>query len=121
MAGAGELVEGQLDATGIIRRGETVEPALLEKAEFVTGVMNERVRGLGADPASISQMNVYTTHPIDRIVRQIVLRVFPVATRRGIHWYPSRPPVEEIEFEMDLRGVAREMRMLLCATDRYVV
>lgn len=113
VAGAGELVEGKLDVAGIIRRGETGEKALLEKAEHVMGSMNERIRGLGADPASISQVNVYTIHPVDRIVRQVVLRDLPLSTYGGIHWYPSHPPVEAIEFEMDLRGIGRETRMLL--------
>ena len=56
---------------------------------------------------------LHTIHPVDRIVRQVVLRDLPLSTYGGIHWYPSHPPVEAIEFEMDLRGIGRETRMLL--------
>jgi len=111
VAGAGELVEAKLDSGGIIRRGETTADALLEKAEFVASVMRQRVEGLGADPSHISQVNVYTAQPIDSQITEVLLRELPAAARGGLHWYPSRPPVEEIDFEMDLRGVTRELRL----------
>ena len=27
----------------------------------------------------------------------------------GLRWYHTQPPVEDIEFEMDMRGVCREL------------
>ena len=33
----------------------------------------------------------------------------PAAARLGVRWYYSRPPVKDIEFEMDLRGVVRDV------------
>jgi len=38
-----------------------------------------------------------------------VLPQIGAASQHGIHWYPTRPPVQDIEFEMDLRGVANEL------------
>jgi hypothetical protein len=29
----------------------------------------------------------------------------------GVHWYYSHPPIQGIEFEMDIRGVRREIRL----------
>jgi len=29
----------------------------------------------------------------------------------GVRWFPSRPPIEGLEFEVDLRGVARELML----------
>ena len=114
VAGAGELVEGKLDSSGIIRRGETTADALLEKAEFVAKVMRQRVEGLGADPHSISRVNVYTAQPIDPAIAETLSRELPAIARVGLNWYPSKPPVKEIDFEMDLRGIAKERRVL-CA------
>jgi len=31
------------------------------------------------------------------------------AQLQGVNWYFARPPIVSIEFEMDLRGVAREV------------
>jgi hypothetical protein len=31
------------------------------------------------------------------------------ATLHGIDWHFARPPIREIEFEMDVRGCAREL------------
>jgi hypothetical protein len=27
----------------------------------------------------------------------------------GVRWFPSRPPIQGLEYEMDLRGVFREI------------
>ena len=31
------------------------------------------------------------------------------AAIHGVHWYPSRPPIQGLDYEMDMRGVAREL------------
>jgi hypothetical protein len=33
------------------------------------------------------------------------------AAVHGVHWYLSRPPIEGLEYEMDMRGVRREVRL----------
>ena len=32
-----------------------------------------------------------------------------LAAQLGVHWHYSYPPVHDIEFEMDLRGVVKEL------------
>ena len=105
VAGAGELVEAKLDSSGIIRRGETTSDALLEKAEFVANVMRQRVEGLGADPHSISRVNVYSAQPIDRAIAETLSRELPAIARVGLNWYPSKPPVEEKPLADPYEGV----------------
>ena len=111
VAGAGELREGHLDPGGILRRGETDPDALREKARYVVEVMNQRIAGLQADPHSVTQIDVYTVHALDILLPDVVIPGVSASYQRGLHWYPSRPPVEEIEFEMDLRGIRRELRI----------
>ena len=109
VAGAGELREGFLENERIIRRGETDREAMKEKSLYVMGVMEERLRGLGTSWESIGRVDVYTIHPVDALVEEIVLPRLGSTSRHGINWYRSRPPVVEIEYEMDTRGVEREL------------
>jgi hypothetical protein len=109
VAGAGELPEGVLNREGIVRLGESSPDAIAEKANFVMELMEQRLRGLGADWTQVTTMNVYTIHSLDRILPDVVLFRARTAARHGIHWYYTRPPVFEIEFEMDMRGVACEI------------
>ena len=109
VAGAGELSGETLDSKSIVRFGETNREAMKEKAERVVEIMLERFEGLGVDWTMLNQIDVYTIHPIDEIVSEILLPKLRSAPRRGVHWYPSRPPVVDIEFEMDMRGIEREL------------
>jgi len=109
IAGAGELRDGRLAEEGIVRRGEISAPALAEKARYVMDVMTERLQALGGDWSLVNQIQVYTRHPADDLLRrEIEPRIGPAA-RHGVRWVHARPPVEEIEFEMDLRGTCSEL------------
>ena len=109
IAGAGELREGVLDERSIVRAGDTGPEAIAEKAAFVMKAMEERLHGLGARWDLLQVINVYTVHPIDEIVEPIILNRLGPARSRGINWYRSHPPVDGIEFEMDMRGVRQEL------------
>ncbi len=108
VAGAGELVEGTLVNDGILRRGETSTGAIAEKARYVCGVMAERLRGLGGTWEEVTAVNAYTIHPLHPLMESLVLPGLPAAKRHGVTWHYTRPPVVDIEFEMDLRGVVTE-------------
>jgi len=110
VAGAGELLDGLLVESGIIRRGENTPAAMREKAAYVLRVMEERLRGLGGDWEQVSAVDVYTVHPLDDLAEDLILPAVEGARRHGLHWHHARPPVQGIEFEMDLRGLRVEMR-----------
>jgi hypothetical protein len=107
VAGSGEVIE--LAAERIVRRGEISPDAIREKAAFVMGVMQHRLRGLGADWRDVTAIDVYTPHPIEPFVRDVLLGVAGPAAIHGVRWYPSHPPIIGLEYEMDMRGVAREL------------
>jgi hypothetical protein len=109
VAGAGELRERARGAEGIVRRGETSPDAMREKARFVLGIMQERLRGLDGTWERVTRIDVYTAQPIHGIVEEEILRAAGPAAVHGVHWFPSRPPVQGLEFELDLRGVTREL------------
>jgi hypothetical protein len=109
VAGAGEMRERARGADGIVRRGETSSEAMREKARFVLEIMQSRLRALDGAWDRVTVIDVYTAHPIHGIVEEEILRAAGPAAVHGIHWYPSRPPIHGLEFEMDLRGVSREL------------
>ena len=109
VAGAGELKDRAQGPDGIVRHGDTSPEAMREKARFVMGTMQERLRALGAEWSRVTAIDVYTAMPIDGLLVEDILRPAGPAAIHGIHWYPSRPPIKGLEFEMDLRGVAREV------------
>jgi len=109
VAGAGELPEGSLDPHDVVRRGETSNEALREKARFVMSLMGGRIRGLGAEWADVTQTNLYTVHSVCPWLNSEILGKMGSAQLQGVNWYLARPPIVSIEFEMDLRGVGREI------------
>jgi hypothetical protein len=42
-------------------------------------------------------------------VRDVLLGAAGPAAIHGVRWFPSHPPIIGLEFEMDLRGVTREL------------
>lgn len=111
VAGAGELPEGLLTAEDIIARGDTSATGIRTKAQFVMDLMETRLRGLGADWNLVTDIDVYTIHPFESCLRDVVLTRLRPADTHGIHWHYTRPPILEIEYEMDLRGIRTELRI----------
>ncbi len=108
VAGAGELRAGSLDPHDVVRRGEDSLDALTEKARFVLGLMDGRVRGLGAAWDAVTAVDVYTVHDIAPFLASLIVPRTGNAPH-GITWHYTRPPIVSIEFEMDVRGCAREI------------
>ncbi len=107
-AGSGEAREGPGSyAERIVRLGETTPDGMREKARYVLGEMERRMGALGfawADVTATQLYTVYDLHPF--FADEIVARG---AVPAGLTWYYARPPVEGLEFEMDVRGLAREL------------
>jgi hypothetical protein len=107
ISGSGEAPEGRGSyAEHIVRRGETGADAMRAKACFVLGEMERRLGALGFAWADATATQAYTVRDLfpflaDEIVRR-------GAARAGLTWHFSRPPVRELEFEMDCRGIANE-------------
>ena len=106
VAGAGELIDGILKPEGIVRRNETSMEAMREKVIYVVRVMGDRLTKLGGRWEIVNRINIYTTHSISHLAEDLVLPC--VNQLHGLHWYQSRPPVIDIEYEMDLRGINQE-------------
>ena len=111
VAGAGELRTAALDEDTIVRKGESGPDAMREKAAHVMGIMTERLLGLGAGWDLVTGVDVYTVHLLEGLLEDTVVPSIGPATRHGMVWIRSRPPVVGLEFEMDMRGVRSEITL----------
>ncbi|MCC6345221.1 MAG: hypothetical protein IT166_23670 [Bryobacterales bacterium] len=109
VAGAGELPEGSLDPRDVVRRGETSLSALAEKAMFVMGLMDGRISELGVTWADVTVTEVYTVFDMHPFLEKEIVARMGKGAQHGLTWHYSRPPIESIEYEMDLRGCRREI------------
>jgi len=109
VAGAGDLKD-QADLTpgAIVRPGELSTDAMREKATVVLQVMTDRLAGLRRSWKDVTAVDVYTVHPMRDLLQSLLLNRIGDASIHGIRWHFTRPPIEGLEFEMDVRGVHSE-------------
>ncbi len=106
VAGSGEWPEGGRFPEDIVARGDASGAGLRAKARWVLDMMEQRLRGLGADWAEVSATQVYTVHDLHPFLGDEV--VARGAAPDGLTWHYCRPPIAGLEYEMDARGVALE-------------
>lgn len=107
VAGSGETPEGHANYRDhIVRLGDTSRDAMREKVNYVVATMESRLQALGYGWAEAGSTQVYTVH--DSGLQVIGEMADRVGGRGGLCWHVSRPPVVDIEFEMDVRGAIVE-------------
>ena len=111
VSGAGEIPEATLDDNEIIRKGETGPEAMREKAAFVAATMGSRLAAMGVGWSEVTTTDVYTVFMHEGLLEDAVIGAMGAATRHGLRWYRSRPPVIDLDYEMDVRGVRHEITM----------
>lgn len=108
VAGSGECPEGRGNYRDhIVRRGETSAEALTEKARFVLDEMERRMAALGFAWADATAAQIYSVHDIHPFLAGEIVR--RGAAAHGATWHYCRPPVVDLEYEMDCRGLAEEL------------
>ncbi|WP_421988727.1 2-amino-5-chloromuconate deaminase CnbZ [Roseococcus sp.] len=107
VAGSGESQEGKGNyRDNTVALGDLSPAGLLRKGQFVLGEMERRMAALGfgwADTTAVQAYTVHDLHPF--LASEIVARG---AARHGLTWQFCRPPVQDLEYEMDCRGVLTE-------------
>ena len=105
VAGSGELRGSDLNSMNIVRRHDTSQEGLKEKVVFVRDVMSDRLSGLGVSWSDVTSISIYTVQPVNSILNESLRHSIRDADRFGLQVFFTRPPVYDIEFEMDARGV----------------
>ena len=107
IAGGAELRGGSGTYPERIVRYKDLSPdAMKEKVRFTVGSMEERLGEFGYGWKDTTAVQAYTVHDFHPVVADELVR--RDATRSGLTWHFARPPVVDLEFEMDCRRVARE-------------
>ena len=90
-----------------VRYGDTSPAGLHEKARFVLAEQERRMAALGADWRAATATQVYTVHDFHPFIAdELAARG---AMPAGVTWHYARPPVAGLDYEMDTRGVEREL------------
>jgi hypothetical protein len=107
IAGGAELRGGSGSYPERIVRYRDLSPeGLKEKVRFTVGEMESRLGAFGfgwEDTSAVQAYSVHDFHPV--MTHELVRRG---ATRSGLTWHFARPPVIDLEYEMDCRRVMRE-------------
>ena len=108
IAGSAESPEGNpnyKDET--VRYGEQTPEAMREKAQFVLAEMERRMNALGFDWSKSSATHIYSIYDFHSFFEQELVE--RGAASGGVTWQYCRPPVDVLDYEMDVRGVATEL------------
>lgn len=106
VAGSGEWPEGGRFPEDIVARGDASADGLRTKARWVCDMMQARLAGLGAHWRTASATQVYTVHDLHPFLGdEIIARA---GNGAGLTWHYCRPPIEGLEYEMDVRRVSAE-------------
>src|SRR5260370_23902052 len=91
----------------IVRYRDLSPDGLKEKVRFTTAEMERRLAEFGFGWNDTTAAQAYTVHDFHPVmVDELVRRG---AQRSGLTWHVARPPVIDLEYEMDCRRVLREV------------
>jgi hypothetical protein len=90
-----------------VRYRDLSPDGLREKVRFTAGSMASRLEAFGFGWKDTTAVQAYTVHDFHAVVADELVR--HGAMRSGLNWHFARPPVIDLEFEMDCRRVMREM------------
>jgi hypothetical protein len=106
VAGSGEWPEGGRFPDDIVARGDVSPRGMAAKARCVLDAMERRLAALGASWREATSVQVYTVHDIHPLLETEIVR--RAGNGGGLTWHFCRPPILELEYEMDVRGVQVE-------------
>jgi hypothetical protein len=82
---------------------------LVSMIESMMGVLSTRMAALGVSWERATAIQLYGVDDVQVLLVDNVLRRLGSAAIHGIHWFPSRPPIEGLRLEIDVRSVGREL------------
>jgi hypothetical protein len=110
LSGGGDVRAGtELYKDRIVRYGDTSPEGLREKVRFVVEEMERRLKALGFSWADAVSTQAYTVQNIGHLIGDELAKRGAITS--GVVWNYARPPVIGLEYEMDVRGIARELIM----------
>ena len=71
--------------------------------------MSGRIKDMGISWDEDTNVNMYTDNSNCIVLDHEIIRPMVASELHGVTWHYSLPPIESIEYEMDLRGTHREI------------
>ena len=90
-----------------MRPGDTSLDGMREKVRYVMGEMERRLSALGFGWKDAISTQAYTVYDLGPLVGDEI--VGKGAAPGGLAWHFCRPPIVGLDYEMDVRGAAREI------------
>jgi hypothetical protein len=107
IAGSGESIEGNATYAERTVAHRDLSPAgLRAKAKHVHDIMEQRMAALGFAWPNTTDVQAYTVHDIFPFLADDIVQ--RGAARHGITWHFNRPPIIDLEYEVDCRGLPME-------------
>ena len=107
IAGGAELSDGSGSyPERIVRYRDLSADGVREKVRFTVRSMEERLGAFGLGWKDTTGVQVYTVHDFHPVISDELVR--RGSARSGLTWHFARPPVVDLEYEMDCRRVMRE-------------
>jgi hypothetical protein len=91
----------------IVRYRDLSPDGIKEKVRFTTREMESRMEAFAFGWKHTTGVQAYSVHDFHPVISDELVR--RGATRSGLTWHFARPPVIDLEYEMDCRRVAREI------------
>jgi hypothetical protein len=91
----------------IIALGDQSHSGLSLKIEFVIKEMRRRLECLGFKWDDVACTQAYSVHNIGGLVESLLASQGLIS--HGLNWHFARPPVQGLDFEMDLRGAINQI------------
>ena len=108
VSGSAEAKEGGASyRESIVRLGDASPEGLREKVRWVLGEMERRLGALGFSWADAVSTQAYTVRDIGFLVAEEIVK--RGAAPGGLSWHFCTPPVVDLDYEMDVRGAARDI------------
>ena len=91
----------------IVRYQDLSAEGYAEKVRFTVASMAQRMAAFGFVWPDATAVQAYTIHDFHAVAAEELVR--KGAARAGLTWHYARPPVVDLEFEMDVRRVMTEV------------
>jgi hypothetical protein len=104
ISGSGESAEGKANYRDhTVRLGDTSPEGMLEKAKWVLDEMERRMSAFSGDWRQATAVQLYTVRNVFPFLQSELGKRGTL--RPGLTWHFNRPPVVDLEYEMDCRRV----------------
>jgi hypothetical protein len=70
--------------------------------------LDERLNALGVSWGEATDAQLYGTRADHELLAETGLPRFAELSRPGLRWFFSRPPMDELNLEIDVRGLSAE-------------